>query len=230
MTLASTVACCVTELRIGPGCRSVATSPGRTCETVAMAGLPLTFVTSAADVGDLPASPAEVAIIGRSNVGKSSLLNAVAGRRELARTSKAPGRTQLLNCFVTPVGSTLVDLPGYGYAKVSKQDRAAWERRMRRYLTTREPLVMVLVLIDGEVGPTALDREMLAWLREQQLPISIVATKHDKVRSSRRQRRRREFAEGCEVDPQAPLWVSAERGINIDALRKRLSAWLGLPG
>jgi GTP-binding protein len=195
-----------------------------------MSGLPLTFVTSADDVARLPSSSAEVAFAGRSNVGKSSLLNALAGRRELARTSKTPGRTQLLNCFVTPVGSTVVDLPGFGYAKVSKQERAAWERRMRRYLVSREPLVMVLLLVDGEVGPTALDLEVLAWMREHDVPLTIVATKHDKVRSSRRQRRRRELAEGCGVAPEDPIWVSAERNVNIDRLRGMVASWLGLPG
>lgn len=194
-----------------------------------MPGLPLTFATSADDVGGLPASNAEVAVVGRSNVGKSSLLNALAGRRDLARTSKTPGRTRLLNCFVTPVGSTVVDLPGYGYAKVSKQDRAAWERRMRRYLASREPLVMILLLVDGEVGPTALDREMLAWIRERELPVTIVATKHDKVSSSRRQRRRRELAEGCGVATGDAIWVSAQRGVNIDRLRGEVETWLGLP-
>jgi GTP-binding protein len=194
-----------------------------------MNGLPLTFVTSAADVDDLPPSRAEVAVAGRSNVGKSTLLNALAGQRGLARTSKTPGRTQLLNCFATPTGSTVVDLPGYGYAKVSKQDRAAWERRMRRYLGTRAPLVMTLVLIDGEVGPTSLDREVLAWLREQGLPLTVVATKQDKVRSSRRQRRRRELAEGCEVAPEDAVWVSAEHGVNIDQLRQLVAGWLRLP-
>jgi GTP-binding protein len=194
-----------------------------------MNGLPLTFVTSAADVDDLPPSPAEVAVAGRSNVGKSTLLNAVAGQRGLARTSKTPGRTQMLNCFATPIGSTVVDLPGYGYAKVSKQDRAAWERRMRRYLGTRDPLVMTLVLVDGEVGPTSLDREVLAWLRGQDLPFTVVATKQDKVRSSRRQRRRRELAEGCEIAPDDAVWVSAEHGINIDQLRRFVAGWLRLP-
>jgi len=199
-----------------------------TCETVPMPGLPLTFVTSADDVDGLPSSPAEVAVAGRSNVGKSTLLNALAGQRGLARTSKTPGRTQLLNCFVTPVGSTVIDLPGYGYAKVSKQERAAWEQRTRRYLTTREPLVMTLVLVDGEIGPTNLDLEVLAWLREHDLPLTIVATKHDKVRSSRRQRRRRELAEGCGVAPEDAVWVSAERGVNIDRLRKMVADWLRL--
>jgi GTP-binding protein len=191
--------------------------------------LDLTFTCSAADVDQLPPSPAEVAVAGRSNVGKSTVVNALAGASKLARTSKTPGRTQLLNCFSTPSGATLVDLPGFGYAKVSATDRAAWRRRMERYLVTREPLVSTLLLVDGEVGPTTLDREMLAWLRAHDLAFRVVATKHDKVRSSRRDRRRRELAEGCGLDPREVLWVSAERGTGVERLRALVADLLDGP-
>jgi GTP-binding protein len=190
------------------------------------APLPLTFATSAAEPRQLPRSAAEVAIVGRSNVGKSSLLNALAGRKDLARTSKTPGRTQLLNCFVHRDGGTLVDLPGYGYAKVSATERAAWRKRMERYLVAREALVMTLLLVDGEVGPTKLDQEVLAWLRDQDVPFTVVATKHDKVRSSQRQRRRRDLAAGCDVDPKEVVWVSAVKGVNLDRLRDLVRGWL----
>jgi GTP-binding protein len=190
-------------------------------------GLPLTFVTSAPDVAALPASPAEVAIVGRSNVGKSSLLNALAGRKGLARTSKTPGRTQLLNVFGLPSGRTLVDLPGYGYAKVSATERAAWRSRMEAYLREREPLVMTMLLVDGEVGPAKLDVEMLAWLRANDVAFTVVATKHDKVRSSTRTRRRRDLAAGCGVGERDVVWVSAEKGVNVDRLRALVLDWLG---
>ncbi|MFO7959852.1 MAG: ribosome biogenesis GTP-binding protein YihA/YsxC [Nitriliruptoraceae bacterium] len=189
--------------------------------------LQLSFTLSADDVSQLPPSPAEVAVAGRSNVGKSTVVNALAGAAKLARTSKSPGRTQLLNCFSTPRGATLVDLPGYGYAKVSATERAAWRRRMERYLVAREPLVRTLLLVDGEVGPTSLDEEMIAWLRLHELAFEVVATKHDKVRSSRRDRRRRELAEGCGVNPKEVLWVSAERGTGVDRLRTRVAELLG---
>lgn len=188
--------------------------------------LELTFTSSAADVSQLPPSPAEVAVAGRSNVGKSTVVNALAGATKLARTSKTPGRTQLLNCFSTPSGATLVDLPGFGYAKVSATERAAWRRRTEHYLLTREPLVMTLLLVDGEVGPTALDREMLTWLRGHHLAFTVIATKHDKVSSSRRDRRRRELAAACALDPATIIWVSAERGTNIDRLRAAVGGWL----
>lgn len=188
--------------------------------------LPLTFDRSAETLEQLPPTRAEVAIAGRSNVGKSSLLNAVADVHRLARTSKTPGRTRLLNCFTTDRGATVVDLPGYGYAKVSAEQRMAWRIRLGTYLRERERLVMTLVLVDGEVGPTNLDVELLAWMREFEVPFTIVATKHDKVRSSKRVRRRRDLAAGCGVGERDVVWVSAVSGVNIPRLRGLIDDWL----
>src|SRR5688500_14924828 len=95
---------------------------------------------SATRVESLPASPAEIAFAGRSNVGKSSLINSLAGRKKLARVSNTPGRTQLLNLYATPTGATVVDLPGYGYAKVPQRERARWQPMIETYLTEREEL------------------------------------------------------------------------------------------
>jgi GTP-binding protein len=186
------------------------------------APLPLSFVTSAAEVGQLPDTRAEVAVIGRSNVGKSSLLNALARQKDLAKVSSKPGRTQLLNCFTSAEGGTLVDLPGFGYASsASKDTRRSWQRRMERYLIEREGLRLVLLLVDGEVGPARLDLEMLEWLRSNDVPpVRIVATKHDKVKSSRRERRKRDLAEACDVLQKDVLWVSATKNVNLDRLRE----------
>lgn len=161
-----------------------------------------------------------MAVIGRSNVGKSSLLNAVASSKGLAKVSSKPGRTQLLNAFATQDGATLVDLPGFGYASsASKTTRASWQRRMEDYLLEREELRLILFLVDGAVGPAGQDTEVLGWLREHVLPYRVVATKHDKVKSSRRERRKRDLAAACGLDPREILWVSAESGVGIDRLR-----------
>jgi GTP-binding protein len=199
------------------------------------APLDLRFLLSADSVDRLPATPAEVAVVGRSNVGKSSLLNALANRTNLAHVSKTPGRTQLLNCFT--VGSpdaggaavpTLVDCPGYGYASVSRTKRQSWQGMIEEYLLERDGLAMVMALVDGEIGPTKLDLQMLDWLRGHALPHTVVATKHDKVRSSKREKRKRELAEGCDLERGDVVWTSASKGVGIDRLRDLTRLWLDL--
>jgi GTP-binding protein len=193
-----------------------------------MSGRPLalTFALSATRAHQLPDSPAEVAFVGRSNVGKSSLINALANQRQLARVSNTPGRTQLINVFRAEGGGTLVDLPGYGFAKVPGRIRRDWPEMIEGYLLEREPLVMVFVLVDGEIGPTPLDVQMLDWLRDNEVPHTVVATKTDKIRSAHRQRRRRELAAGCRLEPGDIVWVSAAKGVNIDQLRTLVVAHL----
>jgi GTP-binding protein len=199
------------------------------------APLDLRFLLSADSLAALPATPAEVAIVGRSNVGKSSLLNALANRTNLAHVSKTPGRTQLLNCFtVGAPGSggaavpTVVDCPGYGYASVSRTLRASWQQMIEGYLVGRTGLAMVMALVDGEIGPTKLDVQLLGWLRGHAVPHTVVATKHDKVRSSKREKRKRELAEGCDLERGDVVWTSASKGVGIDRLRDLTRLWLGL--
>jgi GTP-binding protein len=191
-----------------------------------MPPLPLRFVTSASTYETLPATPAELAFIGRSNVGKSSLINALANQKQLAKVSKTPGRTQLLNLFELRDGRTLVDLPGYGFANAPKAARANWGRMTERYLLEREGLERILVLVDGEIGPTKLDVNMLEWLRDCDLPFAVIATKHDKVKSSVRQKRKRELAAGCGLEERDITWVSASKGVNLDQLRDKIHRWL----
>ena len=188
--------------------------------------MPMKFVTSASTYETLPATPGEVAFIGRSNVGKSSLINALANQKQLAKVSKTPGRTQLLNLFELRDGRTIVDLPGYGFANAPKAARANWGRMTEAYLLEREGLERILVLVDGEIGPTKLDVAMLEWLRSSGLPHAVIATKHDKVKSSQRQKRKRELAAGCELTEQEITWVSASKGVNLDQLRDRIHRWL----
>jgi GTP-binding protein len=191
--------------------------------------LQLRFVISARDVATLPDTTAEVAIAGRSNVGKSSLINALANRRDLAHTSKTPGRTQLLNLFALDGGGSVVDLPGYGYAAVPGRTRATWPAMIEGYLLGRQPLTMVVVLVDGEIGPTKLDLGTLAWLRDHGLPHIVVATKHDKVKSSSRLRRRTDLAAACMLEPDDVPWVSSAKSTGIDQLRALMRLWVSSP-
>ncbi len=188
--------------------------------------LPLEFVTSAPTADDLPDNEAELAVVGRSNVGKSSLLNALANRKRLALVSKTPGRTQLLNCFALEDGTAVIDCPGYGYASAPAATRQRWQQMMEDYLLTREQLVMILVLVDGEIGPTKLDLQMLEWLRANALPHVIIATKHDKVKAAKRQKRKKDLAAACQLEPGDVIWVSAANGTGIDRLRGLVWEWL----
>ncbi|MBD1421364.1 MULTISPECIES: ribosome biogenesis GTP-binding protein YihA/YsxC [Sphingobacterium] len=142
------------------------------------------FVMSNTEVRKLPEpSLPEYAFIGRSNVGKSSLINAMVNKKDLAKTSQKPGKTQLINHFIINKEWYLVDLPGYGFAQTSKKNRAEWERFIRRYLTKRENLQCIFVLIDSRHEPQKIDLEFCCWLGEQGLPFLLVFTKADKQSS-----------------------------------------------
>ncbi|NIR36755.1 MAG: ribosome biogenesis GTP-binding protein YsxC [Actinobacteria bacterium] len=198
-----------------------------------MAGpLPMRFLRSYSDVDDLPHVHAEVAVMGRSNVGKSSLINALAQRKGLAKTSKTPGATRLLNAFEVgreDSGRWLMDLPGYGYAKVSKAEQRRWADMLGTYVEERENLVAVLLLIDGEVGPTALDLQTVEWLEHLGRPVRYVATKADKVKAAKRQKRRTELTSKLGVARADVLWVAAEKGQGLPELRSLVRELLGVP-
>ena len=140
------------------------------------------FLTSnsRADLCPAPTLP-EYAFIGRSNVGKSSLINMLTSKKGLAKTSTTPGKTQLINHFLINKKWYLVDLPGYGYAKVSKTSKAAWDRMIKDYLEKRKNLMTVFVLIDIRLEPQPVDINFIRWLGEKQIPISLIFTKADKI-------------------------------------------------
>ncbi|KYG72208.1 GTP-binding protein [Roseivirga ehrenbergii] len=122
----------------------------------------------------------EFAFIGRSNVGKSSLINMLTQKKNLAKTSGRPGKTQLINHFIVDDQWYLVDLPGYGYAKTSKSNRVAWSIMIEKYLLERENLQMVFVLIDSRLEPQKIDIEFVTWLGESGIPLGLIFTKADK--------------------------------------------------
>ena len=143
------------------------------------------FVISNSDVSKCPKELLpEYAFIGRSNVGKSSLINMITERNKLAKTSGRPGKTQLINHFIINDEWYLVDLPGYGYAKASKTSRAKWEKFISEYLTQREELLNVFVLLDCRLEPQQIDLEFMNWCGEKEIPFSMVFTKIDKVSST----------------------------------------------
>ena len=140
------------------------------------------FLISSPDVASCPPGKLpEYAFIGRSNVGKSSLINMLTGKQSLAKTSQTPGKTRLINHFVVNEEWYLVDLPGYGYAKISKSDRAKWKKMIDSYLLRRENLVCTFILIDSRHEPQNNDLEFMAWMAEKQLPFVLVFTKTDKL-------------------------------------------------
>ena len=191
------------------------------------APLQLQFVTSAATSEQLPETGVpEVAVVGRSNVGKSSLVNALSHHKGLAKVSKTPGRTQLINYFSMGGSAAVVDLPGYGFANAPARVRATWQAMIEDYLLERDELVMIMVLVDGEIGPTKLDVQMLGWLQSHGRPHTVIATKHDKVKSSVRDKRKRELAAKCNLDPKQVVWVSASKNVGIDQLRTLVRNWL----
>jgi len=141
------------------------------------------FVISNSDIAKCPKDKLpEYAFIGRSNVGKSSLINMLMQRRNLAKTSGRPGKTQLINHFIINKNWYLVDLPGYGYARVSKSSKKVFQKFITNYFSKREQLVLAFVLIDCRHDPQKVDLEFMKWMGENQIPFSIIFTKTDKLK------------------------------------------------
>ena len=140
-----------------------------------------TFFISTIKPKEMPESISEVAFVGRSNVGKSSVINAICKKKNLARTSKTPGRTRAINVFTPAKGRWIVDLPGYGFARVSSEEKALWQKMIEEYITTRKTLKKVYILIDSYVGPSELDLVMIDWLKKLNISYGIIANKTDKI-------------------------------------------------
>jgi GTP-binding protein len=149
----------------------------------------VTFLKSAPTLDDCPpADQPEIAFAGRSNSGKSSVLNRLTGSRLTAKVSKTPGRTQVLNVFDVREGGRLVDLPGYGYAKASKSAQAAWQRNVNEYLSERDSLVGVVLVMDIRHPLTEYDLELGSWADQSELPLLILLNKADKLKQGQRQK------------------------------------------
>ena len=187
------------------------------------------FQTSAATLEDCPAdSAAEVAFAGRSNAGKSSAINSITGVPRLARISKTPGRTQLINFFLIEENKYLIDLPGYGYAKVPLETKDKWQFELERYLRRREALVGLILLSDIRHPLKKFDQMMVEWSKQSDLPLHLLLTKADKLKRGAAQNTllkvEKELADFDNVSVQL---FSALRHVGIDSTRKVLTDWLG---
>jgi GTP-binding protein len=182
------------------------------------------FVITAVEPKGYPAGhTAEVAFVGRSNVGKSSMINALTGRRKLVRVSNTPGRTRTLNFFDVDLERggvryrvRLADLPGYGFAKASKTELAQWEKMITTYLEKRDRLEAVVSIIDAEVGPTPDDLNTLDYLQDKGRRILVVATKIDRLPKARRKPRLQALSQQLSLPLEAILPFSAIEKIGVD--------------
>ena len=181
-----------------------------------------TFLISNSDLSKCPKHDrAEIAFIGRSNVGKSYLINMLTGVKELAKTSQKPGKTQLINHFTIDDRWFLVDLPGYGFAKVSKDKKVKWEKMISEYLTTRANLCGVFVLIDSRLEPQTIDLEFLNWCGEEDVPFIVAFTKADKQSKTQTDRNVKAFLNKLvEIFGDTPDYfvTSAEKGQGKEAV------------
>ncbi|MDF7666382.1 ribosome biogenesis GTP-binding protein YihA/YsxC [Orbaceae bacterium ESL0727] len=186
------------------------------------------FITSAPDISHLPTdSGVEVAFAGRSNAGKSSALNTLTNQKNLARTSKTPGRTQLINLFEVEENRRLVDLPGYGYAQVPEELKRKWQKSLGEYLQKRESLKGLIVLMDIRHPLKDLDQQMISWAVSVNIPIMLLLTKTDKLASSAQKKQLNLVKEAIlpfQGDITVALFSSPKR-IGLEPLKQKLDEW-----
>ncbi len=193
------------------------------------------FVTTATHPSEYPSkNTPEIAFVGRSNVGKSSMINALVNRKKLVRVSNTPGRTKTLNFFDVRIEHRakertlrLCDLPGYGFAKVSKSERVQWDRMINAYLSERHTLKVVVTIIDAEIGPTPDDIEMLDFLQDKPPRILVVATKLDRINKAARKPRLLKLQQQLELPTNALLGYSSHENLGHDELWRTLLGIIG---
>lgn len=188
------------------------------------------FLTSAPDLTTCPEPRGpEVCFAGRSNVGKSSLINALVKRKNLAFTSNVPGKTQTINYYDIDGKLYLVDLPGYGYAKVPEKERKRWGKAIKQYMSERSTLQLVLHIADARHNPTKLDEELFFWLASNQLPFAILMSKSDKLSNNKRQKSIKQFKDVIEeMNIEVPIIpYSANKPGQIDSIRELILDFSG---
>lgn len=186
------------------------------------------FLLGAADTHQFPKDEKiEIAFAGRSNVGKSSAINAIANRRKLARTSKTPGRTQQINFFSLGENARLVDLPGYGFAQVPLAIKDKWNKTIHQYLSSRENLIVLVLLMDIRHPMTDLDQQMIKWASESNLATQVLLTKADKLKKGKAaasvldvERQLNSYPGNFAVEPFSSL-----NYLGVDKMRAQLGEW-----
>lgn len=169
----------------------------------------------------------EIALAGRSNVGKSSFVNRLINRKNLARTSSKPGKTQTLNYYKINEMFYFVDVPGYGYAKVSKSERDAWGRMVEKYLTSHDALSLVLIIVDLRHAPSADDCQMVDYLLHYKIPFAVIATKADKIPKGKREKHMKVVKETLDLPKYIQtLMFSAEEGLGKEAAWRLISPYI----
>ena len=185
------------------------------------------FITSMASYGNFQGKGLkQIAIAGKSNVGKSSLINCLCRRNKLARTSATPGKTRLLNVFLLNNEFHLIDLPGYGFAKVDKQEKARWGKMMQDYFEQADELLHVFCLVDIRHEPTEDDRNMNTFLRQMGIPFTVIATKADKISRGARQKQLAPICRALLVQPWEIICWSSEDGTGRDQLLSHIEQLL----
>jgi GTP-binding protein len=187
----------------------------------------ISFLISVFDLKQLPEPDMpEIAFAGRSNVGKSSLINQLIRRKNLVKTSSKPGKTQSLNFFLLDESIYLVDLPGYGYAKVSKKVQASWQTLITGYLESRENLKCVIVIVDLRHEMKIADLQLVDWLRSNGIPFLLVYTKADKLSANQRNKNGAILDAGFGVSTSERLLFSAKTGMGRDSLIQSLDSFI----
>jgi len=184
------------------------------------------YLATETDTLKLTESEAEVTFVGRSNSGKSTLINALCEKKNMAHVSKVPGKTRTINVYEVKPYRWIVDLPGYGFAVGSKSGKAEFGPMIEAYLTSRNNLCMVFVILDVVAGPTKLDISMINWLRQHAYLFYIIVNKIDKFGASKLEVRKKEISGQLALAPADIFWISSKNKIQIEPLQKQIAKLL----
>ncbi|MDR2427156.1 MAG: ribosome biogenesis GTP-binding protein YihA/YsxC [Endomicrobium sp.] len=186
----------------------------------------MAFFMAVTEAETLPKNIAEVIFCGRSNVGKSSTINALCSQKKLAYTSKTPGRTRTINVYDVSTGKWIIDLPGYGFARVSPKEKRHWQKMIEDCIVERKTKKAVYIIVDAFVGPTELDYDMAYWLKDNGIDFKIVANKCDKIPQVNMPEVENKISEYFEIDKKDVFAVSAKKRNGIDKLRNDIKLFL----